>query len=191
MEYNVYDAWPNARHVKPILNAELANTISKNVQIAKNCGKDNKCIPDLRVQVTPNMEQYLIGSRKRLELDLSVENAGEDAFETMLYLQMPIDINYVKINKSKMAFPIICTGAQPDKTGRNELICDIGNPMPAGRKIEFGVILEPSSISSAAPDFTFITTVNSSNPEDDATVETNKVVNGIPIRVEVNMTLNG
>lgn len=54
------------------------------------------------------MDQYLIGSRKRLELDLSVENKGEDAFEAMLYLQMPLDINYVKINKSKMVIEDEC-----------------------------------------------------------------------------------
>ena len=47
------------------------------------------------------MDQYLIGSRKRLELDVTVKNAGEDAFEAMFYLYMPMGINYVNINKSK------------------------------------------------------------------------------------------
>lgn len=54
------------------------------------------------------------------------------------------------------------------------------------------MILEPSSIGvTAAPDFTFITNVNSSNPEEGSAVENNEVVIGIPIRVEVNMTVNG
>ena len=58
-------------------------------------------------------------------------------------------------------------------------------------KINFVVILEPSSIVTAAPDFTFITNVNSSNPEEGESMEDNEVVIGIPIRVEVNMSVNG
>ena len=192
LKYNLFDAWPHIKAVKPILNNAIKNVITKNVHIAKNCGPDNKCIPDLQLTVNSNMERYLIGSRKRLQLDVSVINTQEDAFEAMLYLLMPLDINYVKINRTKLTTPIICTGAQPDKSGRNELICDIGNPLPRGRKIEFAVILEPSSLSSVAPDFTFIATVNSSNPEEPDTFEKdNKVVIGLPIQVEVNMTLNG
>jgi hypothetical protein len=48
------------------------------------------------------MDQYLIGSRTRLELDVTVKNAGEDAFEAMFYLYMPLGINYVNINKKKL-----------------------------------------------------------------------------------------
>lgn len=48
------------------------------------------------------MDQYLIGSRKRLELDVTVKNGGEDAFEAMFYLYMPLGINYVNINKSRL-----------------------------------------------------------------------------------------
>jgi len=48
------------------------------------------------------MDQYLIGSKSRLELDVMVKNAGEDAFEAMFYLYMPLGINYVNINKKKL-----------------------------------------------------------------------------------------
>lgn len=191
LQYNIFDPFPGYRVLKPILNVASSNQITRQVHIEKNCGKDNKCIPDLRLHVKPNMEQYLIGSKTKLQLDITVKNAGEDAFESMLYLFMPLDINYVNINKSKLDFPIICRGAQPEKTGMNVLICDIGNPLPANKRINFGVILEPSSIVSAAPDFTFITKVNSSNPEEEKDMENNEVVIGLPIRVEVNMTLNG
>ena len=47
------------------------------------------------------MDQYLIGSRKRLELDVTVKNAGEDAFEAEFYISMPTGINYVNVNKSR------------------------------------------------------------------------------------------
>lgn len=48
------------------------------------------------------MQQYLIGSRKRLELEIEIENAGEDAFEAMLHLFMPLDVNFVNTNKTRL-----------------------------------------------------------------------------------------
>lgn len=30
---------------------------------------------------------------------------------------------------------VICTGAQPEKTGLNVLICDIGNPLAANKRV--------------------------------------------------------
>ena len=58
-------------------------------------------------------------------------------------------------------------------------------------QVNFGVLLEPSSMLTAAPDYTFIVTANSSNPEEGKNVEDNEVVIGLPIRVEVNMTVTG
>lgn len=48
------------------------------------------------------MEQYSIGTKKRLELNVTIRNGGEDAFESMLYVTMPPDVNYVNIDKSKL-----------------------------------------------------------------------------------------
>ena len=104
LEYDLHDnPYQLSRgQLRPILNKNQNNKLTKQVHIEKNCGKDNKCIPDLKLSVKSNMDQYLIGSRKRLELDITVKNAGEDAFEAMLYLYMPLEVNYVNINKSKL-----------------------------------------------------------------------------------------
>ena len=40
--------------------------------------------------------QYLIGSENRIDLDLNVTNAGEDAYEAMLFVQFPPNIQYTK-----------------------------------------------------------------------------------------------
>ena len=135
IEYELYHPYYNARILRPVLNKANSNKLSRLIHIEKNCGKDNKCIPNLKLTVRPNMDQYLIGSRKRLELDITVKNAGEDAFESMVYLFMPLGVNYVSLNRSKSDDAIICTGAQPEKTGLNVLICDIGNPLPANRRV--------------------------------------------------------
>ncbi|CAG2110666.1 unnamed protein product, partial [Medioppia subpectinata] len=136
-------------------------------------------------------DEYIVGSRKRIELVITVVNKGEDAFESMLYLFMPTDVNYVNINKTKNS-DVSCYGAQPDRTGINNLECDIGNPLTGGSKLEFVIIMEPSKqISATSPDYTFIIEVNSTNPERVNDTDDNRVILGIPLRVEVNLTIYG
>jgi len=58
VEYNLYDPYPGQfQHprafMKPILNKANKNTLQKLLQIEKNCGRDNKCIPDLRLTAKP------------------------------------------------------------------------------------------------------------------------------------------
>ena len=54
LEYAIYDPYPpNSRVLKPILNASNKNHMSRQIHIEKNCGKDNRCIPDLRLAVRP------------------------------------------------------------------------------------------------------------------------------------------
>lgn len=41
-----------SRELLPIFNLTTTNRLSKNINILKNCGSDNVCIPDLRLTVT-------------------------------------------------------------------------------------------------------------------------------------------
>lgn len=198
IEYNLadyleetYDYSKSQLKLKPILNKSVPNKMSKVATIQKNCGYDNICVPDLKLTINPNIDQYTIGSNELLILDVTVKNYGEDAFESMFYLTMPLTINYININKTRSDYPV-CYGAKPDQTGVNILTCDLGNPQQRNDVVKFSVITEPAKGMFSAPDFTFVATVNSTNPElDDKAREDNQVAIGIPIKVEVNLVLSG
>ncbi|XP_013784420.2 integrin alpha-PS2-like [Limulus polyphemus] len=153
------DLEPSRKILKPILNETLPRILMKQVNIQKNCGKDNMCIPDLTVEVKANMDEYLIGSRKKLELTVNITNHGEDAFEAMLYLETPQDFNYVNINKTSASMTISCFPYlhTPEV---NNIVCDIGNPFPAGHELIFSVILKPAKMASRIPHFHFKMKVN-------------------------------
>lgn len=186
-----YDYATGAPKLKPTLNRAVSNRMSKIATIQKNCGPDNVCVPDLKLSVTPNSDRYIMGSNEKIILDVTVRNYGEDAFESMFYLTMPMSINYNNINKTRSDYPV-CYGAKPDQTGDNVLICDLGNPQVANDVIKFSVITEPARGVFSTPDFTFLATVNSTNPEqDDKHREDNIVVIGIPIKVDTNLVLSG
>lgn len=55
------------------------------------------------------MEQFLIGSQKRLELNIILINSGEDAFESMLNMNMPLDVDYVNIGRVRPTVKAIFT----------------------------------------------------------------------------------
>lgn len=188
-----YDYTTSQPKLKPVLNKLTGgNKMSKTASIQKNCGPDNVCVPDLKLTMTArNMDQYTIGSNEKVVLDVTVKNQGEDAFESMFYLHMPMTISYNNINKTRPDYPV-CYGARPDQTGTNILTCDLGNPQPRGDVLKFSIITEPARTQFDQPDFTFYGEVNSTNPEqDDRHREDNHMEVGIPIRVEANLVLSG
>lgn len=64
---------------------------------------------------------------------MNVFNRGEDSFDTMFFMHMPYDVQYIRTNSS---YPeVSCYGAKPDVTGTNDLVCDIGNPLKAGKRV--------------------------------------------------------
>lgn len=82
---------------------------------------------------TRNVDKYVVDSRKKLEMKVNVFNRGEDSFDTMFFMHMPYDVQYIRTNSS---YPeVSCYGAKPDVTGTNDLVCDIGNPLKAGKRV--------------------------------------------------------
>ncbi|GIY23455.1 integrin alpha-PS2 [Caerostris darwini] len=191
--YHLYDPFPDLLELKPILNQNRPNNLTKQINIQKNCGKDNICIPDVKIQVFPNMKEFLIGSQKRLELNVILINAGEDAFESMLYANLPIDVDYVNIGKVRpMDIPVSCTGNEDDLINEDrQLICDVGNPLPANTTLSFKILLAPSKYLSASHDLEFLFEVNSTNAERNSTLGDNAAKIRLPVRVEVNITIHG
>ncbi|XP_055952376.1 integrin alpha-PS2-like [Argiope bruennichi] len=189
--YELIDLEPYRYVLKPILNLNVPTAATNEINIEKNCGKDDICIPDLQLLAASNMEQYSIGTKKRLELDMTIRNAGEDAFESMLYVKMPLDVNYINIEKSKLDFPVSCSGAHPELTGENVLQCDIGNPLPANKTLNFKILLEPSRVVSSTSDLVFTMVVNSTNAEKNDTLFNNMYEIELPVRVEVALAVRG
>ncbi|KAH8009256.1 hypothetical protein HPB51_013910 [Rhipicephalus microplus] len=174
----------------PVLNGSRPANVTKDVQIRKNCGGDGVCVPDLKLRVTPNMEEFLIGSTGNVELSMAIDNRGEDAFETMMFLTIPPDLNYVKVEKGKLD-PATCGGAQKLASGESQLACDVQNPLAAGKKARFKVILAPARLVPTASELNITVRVNSTNPEVQAASKDNVLVVQLPVTVKVNMTARG
>lgn len=181
----------NPPKMQPVLSKNNINRMTKTVNIIKHCGPDNKCVPDLKLNMTTAIDQYIVGNNEHLVIDITVKNYGEDAFESMFYLTMPQMIGFININKTKKNDFPICYGAKPDVTGVNILTCDLGNPQVRNEVVKFSIITEPAKGVYTSSEFTFLGYVNSSNPElDERHMEDNQVVIGIPLDVKVDFVLS-
>ncbi|XP_076241155.1 integrin subunit alpha inflated isoform X2 [Calliopsis andreniformis] len=176
------------KSLRPVLSTTTSRKDS--LSIRKNCGPDNICIPDLQMNVTSNVLKYLLGSGKRLELDVLVQNMGEDAFESTYNLRLPTGIDYIKVEKIEtMGVPVQCSA--PKQSNNNTLRCDIGNPLQKHGLVKFKVLLQPVTSHGMKPVYEFEMDVNTTNPENPATVDDNTYTLMLPIWIETDLRVDG
>ena len=174
--------------LRPILGSTTSRKDS--LSIRKNCGPDNVCIPDLQMNVTSNVQKYLLGSGKRLQLDVLVQNMGEDAFESTYNLKLPAGIDYIKVEKIEtMGVPVQCSA--PKQSNNNTLRCDIGNPFQKNGLVKFKVLLQPVTSHGMKPIYEFEMDVNTTNPENPFTTEDNSYTLRLPIWIETDLRVDG
>nr|XP_031836147.1 integrin alpha-PS2 isoform X2 [Nomia melanderi] len=174
--------------LRPVLGSTTSRKDS--LSIRKNCGPDNVCIPDLQMNVSSNVLKYLLGSGKRLELDVLVQNMGEDAFESTYNLKLPTGIDYIKVEKIEtMGVPVQCSA--PKQSNNNTLRCDIGNPLQKNGLVKFKVLLQPVTSHGMKPIYEFEMDVNTTNPENPMTVEDNVYTLRLPIWIETDLRVDG
>ncbi|CAK1545070.1 unnamed protein product [Leptosia nina] len=157
---------PSGNVVPPVLDHTKSIEHTDSLNIQKNCGPDNVCIPDLRMYVTTPIVNYVLGSGEDVHIDVKVENAAEDAFEAAYYLQVPAGVTYSRMERldkdTADAPPIYCSMKKKGNDGNSTLKCDLGNPMATGQSVNFRVILE---VDARVTTLNFDMEANSTNPE--------------------------
>jgi len=169
------------------------------VNIQKDCGEDNICIPDLKINYTRNLNEYSVGSDERLEISMEIINEGEDAYETNFFLDLPESINYIKTELRDEVSdglpygttpPVLCS--PPTLRNGHVLKCDLGNPMGRNSKVSFRILLQPTvNFLEDVSSFEMSLAVNSSNPDRAETSADNQVQFSLPVRVKTDLRIRG
>lgn len=174
----------------PIVDQNRGTVERDAINIQKNCGPDNVCIPDLRLDVK-SVDTYLLGSKDLLIFDVKVSNFGEDAFEAGFFMGVPEGMTFRKIERigDSRDTPVTCTA--PSSATNNSLKCDIGNPLSSGKVASFKIILLPATKQGLAPKYDFYMVANSTNAEVDGTDFDNVFKKTVGISVETNLSVKG
>ena len=78
------------------------------------------------------MDKYILGSDKKLEIEVTVLNAAEDAFEASVYLTLPEEVRFVRIDHDdKDSSPGVLCLSPSEESGQPTLGSEIGNPLAA------------------------------------------------------------
>ncbi|XP_050678590.1 integrin alpha-8 isoform X2 [Leptidea sinapis] len=178
---------PSGDVVPPVLDQTRSIVHTDSLNIQKNCGPDNVCVPDLRMYVTTPIVNYVLGSGENVHIDVKVENSAEDAFEAAYYLLVPAGVTYAKMERldkdSAETSPIYCSIKNQGNSGNSSLKCDLGNPMASGQSVNFRVILE---VDARVTDLNFDMEVNSTNPEQGTTYDNVRhLAIGVVIRAQL------
>lgn len=129
-------------------------------------------------------------------INVTVQNGGEDSYETKLYFDVPQGFEYGGIESvggdgSKSAPACSPTSDEPDSDGKWTFACDLGNPLPANKVVSSVVRVTASSDKPPLAPISINAHVNSSNDEEAHTVADNKVTFTIPVDFKNQLSLNG
>ncbi|XP_047113545.1 integrin alpha-PS2-like [Schistocerca piceifrons] len=180
------------RSLTPVLDQRKPLSEHDAINIQKNCGADNICIPDLVLETDPAVTRYFLGSGEKLEIEVKVINMGEDSFETMYNLKIPPGLHYTKIERlddNEQEIPVLCSA--PSTQNNNTLKCDIGNPLPRNKQLHYKVVLEPFYKENLKPQYEFVTEINSTNPENASSLEDNVKRFSVPISIKTDISVMG
>lgn len=179
--------------LEPVLDENRGTVQHDSINIMKNCGKDNICIPDLKLAVKTD-DKYVLGANESLTVEVMITNPGEDAFEASFFMNIPQGVDYKSTKRIGDQRDTSYTCTAPSFQTNNTLKCDIGNPLPAGKSVNFKVFMEPSKRggkSAVSPNYDFYMEVNSTNPEADGSSTDNRVMKSVKIFVESDLSISG
>uniref|UniRef100_A0A914VMX4 Integrin alpha-2 domain-containing protein n=1 Tax=Plectus sambesii TaxID=2011161 RepID=A0A914VMX4_9BILA len=90
--------------LEPALDTTVPQALTAEVDIQRNCGSDNECVPDLELAAKANKDTFTVGTvDNTLTLDVTVKNLNEDAYEAQFFIAIPKGFEYSGIeNKGKV-----------------------------------------------------------------------------------------
>ncbi|KAM9758725.1 integrin alpha-5-like [Menidia menidia] len=120
---------PDQHGLRPILDQHTQQEIEEKAQIQLDCGEDNICVPDLRLDVNSGRSEVYLGDENPLNLTFYARNLGEGgAYEAELFVLLPPEADYSGIARCNTSFAQLTCSYEAENQTRF-LLCDLGNPM--------------------------------------------------------------
>ncbi|XP_066302070.1 integrin alpha-8-like isoform X3 [Branchiostoma lanceolatum] len=178
---------PQPDQLLPVLNLNQPSRRTRQVNILKDCGADNICVPDLKVFVSMQGTEMVVGSDKQLLMDVVVENAGEGAYEALLSVMLPEGVDFVGTGNPRGGAIITCNLQEEDQ---RLLVCDLGNPFTA-RRTQLGLRLSTVQLTGDSNSLDFEFSVNSTNAEEPGNEGDNHIIFPVPVKVNASLSVRG
>ncbi|XP_032212007.1 integrin alpha-4 isoform X1 [Mustela erminea] len=182
--------------LQPILQQKKEkDIIEKTINFARFCAHEN-CSADLQVSARfgflkphENKTYLAVGSMKTVMLNVSLFNAGDDAYETALHITLPAGLYFIKILDLEEK-QISCEVT--DSSGLVKLDCSVGYIyVDHLSRIDVSFLLDVSSLSRAEEDLSITVHATCANEGEREDLTRNRVTLAIPLKYEVMLTVHG
>ncbi|NWI85279.1 ITA4 protein, partial [Pitta sordida] len=182
--------------LQPVLQQRKEKDVIKSKFIfARLCSQEN-CSADLRVSgkvVFPkpfDKKTYLaVGSMKTLLLNISLLNAGDDAYETVLHIQIPKGVYFIRVLELEEK-QIHCEVLDKE-THAVKLECSVGYLyVDQKSKLDYSFLLDASSFTRAEEDLNIVVNATCKNEDGDMLLD-NTLTLPIPLKYEIELNTHG
>ncbi|KAM4776318.1 integrin alpha-4 isoform 2-T2 [Cyanocitta cristata] len=182
--------------LQPVLQRRKEKDVIKSKFIfARFCSQEN-CSADLRVSgkvgfpKPHDKKTYLgVGSVKTLLLNISLLNVGDDAYETVLHIQIPKGLYYTRI--LELEEKQIHCAVLDKEINAVTLECSVGYLyVDHNSKLDYSFVLDASSLTRAEEDLNIIINATCKN-EDGNMLLDNMLTLPIPLKYEVELNTHG
>ncbi|XP_066433279.1 integrin alpha-M-like [Eleutherodactylus coqui] len=112
----------------PVLSEDSQTTQIREIFFEKNCGGDDECQDDLRVNLTfSNLTQLVVGLFPDVTVMISVKNLGDDSYNTRVLIPFPSGLSYrrVSLTESNRRVTITCSTLESQRV----VTCGVNRPL--------------------------------------------------------------
>ncbi|CAH2305870.1 integrin alpha-4 [Pelobates cultripes] len=184
--------------LQPILQQQEKSdrVIRHVVTFARYCGLPN-CSADLQIsgkfsfpKAFENKTYLVVGGSKTLMINVSLYNAGDDAYQSSLQMRLPKGVNFIKV--LDLPEKQINCDVNEEENQLITLSCSVGlYYVDSHSKQDISFLLDTSSLSKAEDDLLINITANCENEVNQDMLSNNVVTLVIPTRNEVNLNVIG
>ncbi|TRY74199.1 hypothetical protein DNTS_004364 [Danionella cerebrum] len=160
------------QNLRPVLLPDIKTTSDHNLDFDINCGHDDICVDDLRMDFnfsgSTNIE---VGIKQEINVTVLVENRGENSLNPLLTLKYPYGLSYRRITaKQNLVECVSLDGEQRDSVGVTT--CYISKPILKGNaRALFRITYNIDKESSFDQNVIFRAEINSRNSQHSQTSE--------------------
>ncbi|XP_051770670.1 integrin alpha-X-like isoform X6 [Ctenopharyngodon idella] len=154
------------QNIKPILLPEIKTTTDYNLDFEINCGHDDICVDDLRMDFNfsgaTNIE---VGIMQEINVTVFVENRGENSYNTLFTLKYPFGLSYRRFTSKQGR--VECESLDSEQRGSfGETTCHISKPILKGNAQDvFYITYSIDKESTFDQSVAFTAQINSGNDQ--------------------------
>ncbi|CAK6984897.1 LOW QUALITY PROTEIN: integrin alpha-IIb%2C partial, partial [Scomber scombrus] len=152
-------------------------------RIILDCGEDNVCVPDLKLDAVLLSDSVLVGEDQSVVLSVSAENDGEGAYETELVVQIP---KHTHFQSSQGVNRLVCVQRKENQTV--VVTCDLGNPMRQGHKLHTDLVFSVGHLEEVESHITFNLRIRSKNSVNSSS---NEITVDVQVKAEARLQIRG